>query len=420
MEFSEVTKGESMIPHFKSPCLLGAIFAFGLWACDDNSSNPAGTLAVTSSANVPDSSRSEFEGSRGYDDGPQSSSSSEISRPLSPGENLGFSSSTENVASSSSANILTSSSSKEELISSSAEMTETPSVKKSTGCGKSLDGISTGYFQIESLGKARDYAIDIPENYDPNKPYKLFYASHWFGGSAKDVVNGNVTNGGAENWAFFGLKRMAKEAGEQAIFIAPNMNGTTWDLTGTGEDHALFSTLTNYAKENLCIDESRVFAVGFSFGAMMTYSLSLVHQDVLRAVATLAAVNYVGSASSAWIPYPADSKKKIAYLGITGMSDGTCPFAGDKDKKLGGIFAAALHAEDNGCTVPSDPTTIDKTYAGSKTHVIYDFKDCDDGYPVKYATFDGGHIAAPTDGQTSDDGLNTWAPRLMWDFFSQF
>lgn len=121
-------------------------------------------------------------------------------------------------------------------------------------------------------------------------------------------------------------------------------------LDRSGEDHALFSTLTSYAKENLCIDESRVFAVGFSFGAMMTYSLSLVHQEELRAVATLAATNYVGNASSAWIPYPADSKKKIAYLGITGMSDGICPFAGDKDKKLGGIFAAALHAEDNGCT----------------------------------------------------------------------
>lgn len=377
-------------------------------------------LAVTSSENVLERSSSKLEEALGYDDGARSSSSSEISDTRSSGENLGFSSSTENAVSSSSANILTSSSSKEGLISSSSEITKTPSVKKSAGCGKFLDGISTGYFQIESSGKARDYAIDIPENYDPYKPYRLFYASHWFGGSAKDLVNGNVTNGGAENWAFFGLKRMAKEAGEQAIFIAPNMNGATWDLTGTGEDHALFSTLTSYAKENLCIDESRVFAVGFSFGAMMTYSLSLVHQEELRAVATLAATNYVGNASSAWIPYPADSKKKIAYLGITGMSDGICPFAGDKDKKLGGIFAAALHAEDNGCTVPSDPTTIDKTYAGSKTHIVYDFKDCDDGYPVKYATFDGGHIAAPTDGQTSDDGLNTWAPKLMWDFFSQF
>lgn len=409
-----------MNPHFRLSCILGAVFAFGLWGCGDNSANPAETLAPTSSADTLESSSSESGEVIDSDDETQFSSSSESSTSSSSAESLDISSSSESVISSSSADIWAISSSEEPWISSSSEIIETPAVKKSAGCGKALDGISTGYFQITSSGKVRDYAIDVPESYDPNKPYKLFYASHWFGGSYRDVVNGSVSNGGAENWAFFGLKRMAKEAGEQAIFIAPNMNGATWDLTETGEDHALFNTLIDYAKENLCVDESRVFAVGFSFGAMMTYSLSLVHQDVLRAVATLAATNYVGSASSAWIPYPADSKKKIAYLGITGMSDGTCPFVGDKDKKLGGVFAAALHAEDNGCTVPSDPTTIDKAYAGSQTHVIYDFKDCDEGFPVKYATFDGGHIAAPTDGQTSDDGLKTWAPRLMWDFFSQF
>lgn len=233
------------------------------------------------------------------------------------------------------------------------------------------------------------------------------------------MANGSVSNGGAD-WAYFGLRKVANDAGEPAIFIAPSMNGSTWDLSGNGADHKLFSDLLNYAKTNLCIDESRVFATGFSFGAMMSYSLSLTHQDEIRAVATLAAVNYVGNANSPWIPYPADSKKKIAYLGITGMSDGTCPFIGNKDKKLGGIYAAMLHAEDNGCTVPADPNSIDKTHAGSKSHVVYDFKNCAKGYPVRYITFDGGHIAAPTDGQTNDDGKRTWAPKAMWDFFTQF
>ena len=268
--------------------------------------------------------------------------------------------------------------------------------------------------------KNRDYAIDIPANYDPNKPYRLFYTSHWFGGSAKDVVNGTVSNGGADNWAFFGLKRMANEAGEPAIFIAPSMNGSTWDLAGNGADHALFSNLLNYAKTNLCIDEERVFATGFSFGAMMSYSLSLTHQDEIRAVATLAAANFVGNANSPWVPYPADSKKKIAYLGITGMSDGTCPFIGNKEKKMGGLYAALLHAQDNGCEIPAVPENIDHTNPGSKSHVTYDFKNCAEGYPVRYITFDGGHIAAPTDGQTSDDGKRTWAPKAMWDFFTQF
>lgn len=342
------------------------------------------------------------------------SSSSVTSLPISS------SSQTKPAESSSSQTIVQESSSSIPASSSAQEILETQAIKKSAGCGKSLNGIKTGFAQINVNGKNRDYAIDIPNNYDPNKPYRLFYTSHWFGGSAKDVVNGTVSNGGADNWAFFGLKRMANEAGEQAIFIAPSMDGSTWDLGGNGADHALFSKLLDYAKTNLCIDESRVFATGFSFGAMMSYSLSLTHQDEIRAVATLAAANFVGDANSPWVPYPADSKKKIAYLGITGMSDGTCPFIGNKDKKMGGLYAALLHAQDNDCDIPAVPENIDHTNPGSKSHVTYDFKNCAEGYPVRYITFDGGHIAAPTDGQTSDDGKRTWAPKAMWDFFSQF
>ena len=338
------------------------------------------------------------------------SSSSEVAKPASSAQTK--------TAESSSSVVAQPKSSSQVTVPESSSAAQT--VKKSVGCGKNLNGLKTGFYKINVNGKSRDYAIDIPNNYDPNKPYRLFYTSHWFGGSAKDVVNGTVSNGGAENWSFFGLKRVANQAGEPAIFIAPSMNGSTWDLSGNGADHALFSNLLNYAKTNLCIDESRVFATGFSFGAMMSYSLSLTHQDEIRAVATLAAANFVGNANSPSVPYPADSKKKIAYLGITGMSDGTCPFIGNKDKKMGGLYAALLHAQDNGCEIPAVPENIDHTNPGSKSHVTYDFKNCADGYPVRYITFDGGHIAAPTDGQTNDDGKRTWAPKAMWDFFTQF
>ena len=464
-----------MNPHVKSLCILGTVMALGLWNCDDSTSIAAPTGQNSTELTQPGiSSNSELS--------QNSSDSSQGNNPLeatsaSSGDstaNIASSSSVEdaptssgniaqdtlpNVPATSSAteNATVSSSSIEEkssVESSSSEIAKPASsaqtkpaessssvaaqpksssqvavpesssaaqtVKKSVGCGKSLNGIKTGYFKINVNGKSRDYAIDIPSNYDPNKPYRLFYTSHWFGGSAKDVVNGTVSNGGAENWSFFGLKRMANAAGEPAIFIAPSMNGATWDLSGNGADHALFSNLLNYAKTNLCIDESRVFATGFSFGAMMSYSLSLTHQDEIRAVATLAAANFVGNANSPWVPYPADSKKKIAYLGITGMSDGTCPFIGNKDKKMGGLYAALLHAQDNGCEIPAVPENIDHTNPGSKSHVTYDFKNCAEGYPVRYITFDGGHIAAPTDGQTNDDGKRTWAPKAMWDFFTQF
>lgn len=284
---------------------------------------------------------------------------------------------------------------------------------RSAGCGKALGSLKTGYYKITSSGISREYAIDIPTNYDPSKAYKLYYCSHWIGSKAADIVNGVVSNGGAANWAFYGLKRMADSAQQPGIFIAPSANGSTWGQS----DHALFDDILKYAKTNLCIDTARVFATGFSFGAMITYSLSTNHQTDIRAVATLAAANY-----NIWLP--TNSHKKIAYLGITGMSDGTCPFINSESAKTGGFFAALGHAQDNGCTVPTTVTKanpgISTTSVGSKKHVVYDFPNCSSGYPVKYITFDGAHIAAPTDGQTSDDGNKTWAPREVWKFFSQF
>lgn len=463
-----------MNPHIKSLCILGTVMALGLWNCEDSTSavsteqnfSELTQPDISSNSELPENSSDSAQGNNSLEATSSASGDSTVNIALSSSVEVSPTSSGNiaqdtlpNVPATSSAteNAATSSSSIEEkssVESSSSEVAKPTSsaqtktaessssvvaqpksssqvavpesssaaqtVKKSVGCGKNLNGLKTGFYKINVNGKSRDYAIDIPNNYDPNKPYRLFYTSHWFGGSAKDVVNGTVSNGGAENWSFFGLKRVANQAGEPAIFIAPSMNGSTWDLSGNGADHALFSNLLNYAKTNLCIDESRVFATGFSFGAMMSYSLSLTHQDEIRAVATLAAANFVGNANSPWVPYPADSKKKIAYLGITGMSDGTCPFIGNKDKKMGGLYAALLHAQDNGCEIPAVPENIDHTNPGSKSHVTYDFKNCADGYPVRYITFDGGHIAAPTDGQTNDDGKRTWAPKAMWDFFTQF
>jgi poly(3-hydroxybutyrate) depolymerase len=275
---------------------------------------------------------------------------------------------------------------------------------RSAGCGKPLGTLKTGSYKITSGGEQRDYTIDIPADYDPERAYRLFYTSHWIGSSDDAVANGQVSNGGAENWGYYGLKRMAKTANEPAIFIAPQSQGSTW----TQEDHPLFDDLLAMAKDKLCIDTSRVFATGFSFGAMITYSLSTNHQKDLRGVVAIAPANYN-------IYLPTDAHEPIAYMSTTGMSDGTCPWDGGNNR--GAKYAALGHAMDNGCTIPA---TIPTAAVGSKMHVCFDFEGCMPGYPVKVCTFDGGHQAAPADGGTSDNGLTSWIPTESWKFFSQF
>src|SRR5690606_26291087 len=169
----------------------------------------------------------------------------------------------------------------------------------SDGCGKPTS-ITTKEYTISSSGQDRVYYVDMPSNYDPDKPYRLFYTSHWIGSRWQDVEGQN----------FYFLKPLIEADGEQAIFVAPSSDGATWQE----KDHALFDDIMAHLNENLCFDTTRVFATGFSFGGMITYSLSTNHQQQIRAAVGIAPANY-----NIWLPQK--THEPIAWMHITGMSD---------------------------------------------------------------------------------------------------
>ncbi|HVY29575.1 MAG TPA: hypothetical protein VHB79_23610 [Polyangiaceae bacterium] len=258
----------------------------------------------------------------------------------------------------------------------------------SGGCGKAST-VTSGKKTIMSTGQARTYIIDVPSNYDMNKPYRLFYTSHWIGSTSEAVQQQN----------FYFLKPLANAANEPAIFVAPQSDGSTWQQ----KDHALFDDILAYVKENLCIDTTRVFATGFSFGGMITYSLSVNHQKDIRAAVGIAPANYN-------IYLPQKTHQPIAWMQTTGMSDGTCPWVNNGSTTQGSKYIAIEHGTDNGCTVP-DP--IPTWTQGN--HVCVDFSGCKASYPTKVCTFNGGHTNI-----ANDAGGDNWIPQESWKFFTQF
>jgi poly(3-hydroxybutyrate) depolymerase len=258
----------------------------------------------------------------------------------------------------------------------------------SAGCGKTTT-VTTGKKNITSSGQQRSYIIDIPANYDQNKPYRLFYTSHWIGSTSEAV----------EEQDFYFLKPLANAAMEPAIFVAPQSDGATWQQ----KDHALFDDLLAYVKANLCIDTTRVFATGFSFGGMITYSLSLNHQKDIRAGAGIAPANY-----NIWMPPKTGAP--IAWMQTTGMGDTTCPWVNGNSTTQGAKFIAIEHATNNGCTVPAN---IPIWQQGN--YVCYDFDGCDAAHPTKACTFNGGHTNV-----ANDSSGDNWIAKESWEFFSQF
>jgi poly(3-hydroxybutyrate) depolymerase len=274
----------------------------------------------------------------------------------------------------------------------------------SSGCGKALPsaykvGADTTFKDMTSAGIKREYIVYIPTGYDPSKPYKLLFAWHCMGSS----------DTGAVSSGYYGAKQ--QDTGKTTIMVAPQGYTDTMPWRSDDKDHTFFDDMLKLFKSDLCIDESRVFSVGFSFGGMETYSLSVDRQKDIRAGVGIAPANY-----NIYVP-KTKTHLPIAWMQTTGMSDCTCPWvqgqaacgSGTPSTTNGSKFIAIEHGTDNGCTVPA---TIPTWTSGN--HLCVDFAGCRPEYPTKICTFNGGHT------DTSSEGGSNWIYTEAWKFFTQF
>jgi poly(3-hydroxybutyrate) depolymerase len=237
----------------------------------------------------------------------------------------------------------------------------------SAGCG-STEAVESGRFTIDVAGTPRDYILELPADYDATNPYRLVFTWHPGGGSAQGTANN-----------FYGLQSLAADT---AIFVSPEGINQGWANTG-GRDIAFLDAMLERFNGELCIDQSRVFSTGFSYGGMMSFAVGCGRADVFRAIAPQAGATYSGCA---------DGDTPIAMLGFHGTTDTVVPLAN-------GIAARNIIAERNGCQA---------TEAAAPANGCIEFEGCSEGHSVTWCEFNGGHMPAPQA-----------APRI-WDFFSQF
>jgi poly(3-hydroxybutyrate) depolymerase len=262
----------------------------------------------------------------------------------------------------------------------------------SSGCGKA-PALTSGTRTISVGGQNRTYILNIPDNYDNNRPYRLIFGQHWLNGTAADVATGG--SDGAV-WAFYGQKQLSNNS---TIFVAPQGIDNGWANTG-GRDLALIDSLTDLVESNLCVDSSLVFAMGWSYGGAMSYALACARPAVFRAVVVYSGANLSGCSGGT---------QPVAYFGIHGTHDSVLNIS--NGRSLRDTFV-----RNNGCT----PQTPAEPLQGSLTHITTVYSGCRSGYPVQWAAFDGDHIPSPVDGSTAMSGARTWTSAQVWSFISQF
>ncbi|MDT0478936.1 cellulose binding domain-containing protein [Streptomyces doebereineriae] len=262
----------------------------------------------------------------------------------------------------------------------------------SPGCGKAPT-LTSGTYTIQSGGKNRSFTLKIPDGYDRNHPYRLVFGFHWLGGTSTDVATGRTVETGT--WAYYGLQRLANNS---AVFVAPQGLNNGWANSG-GEDVTFVDDMIRRIEADLCVDTTQRFALGFSYGAAMSYALACARATVFRAVAVQSGGQLSGCSGGT---------QPIAYLGVHGLRDSVLGISGGRAMR-------DTFVRNNGCTPQNPPEPAQ----GSLTHRVTTYSGCSTGHPVAWAAFDEGHIAAPQDGAPGDSG-RTWLPGEVWKFFTQF
>jgi poly(3-hydroxybutyrate) depolymerase len=263
---------------------------------------------------------------------------------------------------------------------------------KSSGCAAPSWPTSKNY-SIDVGGTSRSYILRIPEDYNPSRPYRLIIAFHWLNGTAENVANGN---NGATGKPFYGLWDLAEGS---TIFVAPQGINNGWSDSGRsdtegGRDIDFTEALIQELTSKLCIDESRIFAEGFSMGGSMSYAVACALGDRIRGIAA-----HSGGPMSGCVEHD----EPVPYFMTHGTKDGVCTYP------QYGVPQLNDFAELNGCMDQTLPTPT-----GNGEPSCVDFPGCMPGYPARACIFVGDHTPSPP------SASNTWVPAETWKFFKQF
>ena len=248
-------------------------------------------------------------------------------------------------------------------------------VVPSAGCGKPAGEGTAQYNKhaLTSSGVSRQFFTYLPANYDPKKPYPTIFEFHPCGGSGNPTSNVPIQNA-------------SKDA---AILVAPQSLGNCYDnQIRNSPDVTFFDDTLKFAEANYCVDQSRVFAIGYSAGSWMSIILGCMRSDVVRAHAQ------VSGGLPMFIRPGVDCRGSVAALFIHDLQD-------PQNTILGGIAARDRALRMDRCGAQTTP------WAPAPCEL---YQGCKEGYPVVWCETMG-------QGHGRQDNL---APDAFWKFFSQF
>jgi polyhydroxybutyrate depolymerase len=239
----------------------------------------------------------------------------------------------------------------------------------------------------------RPFTLHVPSTYQAGKAAPLLVLLHGYTSSGQ----------GQESYL-----KIAPEAEKRGLLYA-TPDGTVdargnrfWNATdaccnlygATVDDAAYLTDLIKVISTRYTVDTKRVYLVGHSNGAFMSFRMACDHADIITAIAALNGAMWQDLSKCR-------PSRPVGMLNIRGTADTTIAFAG------GGITGHAYPSTEttvadwvglDGCAGAPDTTTapldLDSVLPGAETTVSR-YRGCQGGATVELWTMkDGGHVPA--------------------------
>ena len=150
-------------------------------------------------------------------------------------------------------------------------------LERTAGCGKPATVSGTSGTN-GTTASSRKYVYFVPTGYDPARAYPLVFTLHGSGAT------------GAQMAAYIKMQDYVRDnpntpsGNGNAIAVFPTAVGGDWDFSGTS-DLLFFDTMVTDLSAALCVNQTRVFALGFSRGAYMANHLGCARAGKVKAIA---------------------------------------------------------------------------------------------------------------------------------------
>src|SRR6185295_820811 len=202
-----------------------------------------------------------------------------------------------------------------------------PAAGMSAGCGKAptitADQYNNGHhIPITAANMAREYILNVPTNYDNSHPYKVVIAYHELNGNDDEMYRNS----------YYHLLPLSNNT---TIFVAPNGQQGNANCTQAGgcgwpnpnnTDLQFADALVALIEKNFCVDTTRIFATGWSYGGSMSYKTACERPLGGTTGGVAGYIRGIAVYSGAQLSGNCTPTKPVAYYASHGTNDTVLPY----------------------------------------------------------------------------------------------